>query len=607
MKHRYINILLPLVLSTAVSCSGFLDEINPTGLTNVMETEALLEANANGMYYSAFFNCDDYVEKFCAASGLWQYGGTGSTVCSQTRFTSSHFFTVYSDNASNDNAFSRANTAVRKANLLITNIKDSPVDETYKLEIEAEARFYRGVVLFFLVRNWGDIPLWTAPPTPQNATYCERVHFCQVYEQIIADLEYAEAHMRAPERVKAITPQQPRPNKYAATAYLSSVYVTIGSLLAHPDDNFWDETRADRVPDFSFCEVSSPDDAYKKALSYAEKLIPESENHDPGCQYALLEKFGDLFRHEPGFSRNGYDSWINPEQIFIYSNSVTSSNSLTFSRNTLPNYCPGTASESVTSTNYGRTRPNRFIFQKWCETYPGAFGTSSGLTEIYASSSDPRVNATFYCKRLVLGDGSVLDMYPLSASRSKAYGFPYLKKYWASDFVGYTSSANLCYMRLPEVYFNAAEAAAWLGDEPLARKYIEVIHKRARHSVEDGDEDAEQPTWEGRTFADKDELMTAIFWERTFELLGEGHEFMDSHRFGATWFAKNIARPLNDHIMRKEQASMFNGTWFAGEQRRIYVEDPVELRKSLIVTLPYSETSSNAAISSVANDFWWGI
>lgn len=604
MKRYFIIALSAFALA---SCS-FLEEINPTGVTKVLDNEAILESNANGLYANPLMFSCSFLENYGAASGLWIFGQPGTPVKTSSDYTSCHRFTVYSTHQYNKENFNYFYLSAGRANMLIDNLKRSPVSEDYKRELVAEARFVRAVSYFWIVRVFGDAPLRIDAPTSDNASYCPRAPYYEIYAQIIEDLKFAEENMRTPERMEQIAPTQCRPNKFAATAYLSSVYVTIGSLLSHPDDNFWNTDKPERLPNFEACGIKNAKDAYTKALECAERLIPESETHDPQCRYALVDKYSDLFQYTDDFSRSGYNSYKNPEQIFVYSMTRAASTTITYSRNTLPKCCPGTAAATnTTAGNWGRTRPTRFIHQKWARTYPGKYGTGDFKT-IVQECADPRMEAALYCKPFQNGVGETVTMYPYSTAGNQASFAPYLKKYWCTDYTGTTSNASVHYMRLPEVYFNAAEAAAYLEREDLARKYIECIHARARRSVPDGQPAASQPKWsDEKTFASPEELITAIFWERQFELLGENQEYMDTHRFGATWLSENIAKPLNDFLMEPANSKLFGQFYDGTAAFRVYEENPAELRKSLLSPIPLDEIDTNAAIENNSNDFWWGM
>lgn len=625
MKYsRYILMVLAFVCS---SCAGFLDEKQTTGLsTSGYASEQMLESNILGIIESfsgTWGFTGEPAEFFSISSGLTHWAG--SSRLGKPKWDACFDFTQYSTTEVNNWFFEKIYNGITCCNTLIANLPDSPVDEAYKLDIKAEALFYRAVLYFAAVRIWGDLPLRLDRITVESSTNCPRSHFSEVYRQIVEDLEFAQANMRTPQEVQAMGSTVPRPNRYAATAYLSSVYVTIGSLLAHPDDNFWDPGKPGRTPDFTDIGIADSQDAYLKALECAERIIPESDTYDSRCQYRLLYKFSDLFQFTPEFSRDGYTAWNNPEQIFVLTFSPTSSAVSYMADRVLPRYPAGTrqTDPDKSSGNQGRWRPNRWVFQKWCETYPGEQETVKFRGQdvtLYMNSSDPRMDATLYyhtyetCRPEAFPEGYTL--YPKvlnvriesSDDGDKRQWTPYFKKYWSYSFNFDTGDHDFYMMRFAEVYLNAAEAAAAVGNTQKAMDYIGVLHARARRSVADGQQPSAMPDWTGRTFSSQEELLTAIFWERIFELYGEGHEWNETHRHGAQWIVDNICIPKNAFINdRYENRYIVDETDSCIYPKGFrYTTDATQTRKGLLASFPYNETLYNKAISSVEdqNDFF---
>lgn len=89
-------------------------------------------------------------------------------------------------------------------------------DESYKNRLIGEARFLRAVNYFFLVRGWGDVPI-------QEIDLVERAPASQVYEYIIADLQYAIDHL--PIKSAYASRDLGRATKGAAQGLLSKVYL----------------------------------------------------------------------------------------------------------------------------------------------------------------------------------------------------------------------------------------------------------------------------------------------------------------------------------------------------------------------------------------------
>ena len=202
---------------------------------------------------------------------------------------------------------------------------------------------------------------------------------------------------------------------------------------------------------------------------------------------------------------------------------------------------------------------------------------------------------------------------------------PFFKKYLDPTYDANSGRADFYLMRYAEVYLIAAEAAANLSVQPMDRNwqkaftYVENIHARARRSVADGEPEAEWPKWEeDRFLADKnptESLVNAIFWERVYELYGEGHEFWDTHRMGATWLSENIAQPIVDFLLQPEQ--QFDSPTAAAPGTNSYcmrlygsntppqITSATDLRGSLLLEFPQKEIANNHAITieDAANDF----
>ncbi len=611
-------------LSAALSCS-FLDEKMTTGVREVYDTEQALEANLRGIIApidgSASWTGEPH-EKIFSGSGVVHWSMMESvTRLTSTDWTAALSFTAASSNATACSFFANHYIGIDRCNTLLAALPDSPVSEDYKTRVGAEARFYRGFYYFNVVRFWGDAPL-RLEPSSVSGTSSPRVKYDRLYVQAIRDFEYAAENMRTASQLASEVPGESRPDRYAAVAYLSTVWLTIGSLLSHPDDNFWNPDKEGRAPDFSDLEAFSgfsfplsagdyraaAETAYREALRYAEMLIPESASHAADCTYRLCDNSGDLYRWSRDFhDKWGNDSWSLPERIFAFSITPYASNAY-LPKRTLPAYVGGTNNFVKTDGNAGRQRPDRWLFQKWCETYPGKKGTGDAA-DIYVSSSDPRLDVTMYHTSYFNNNTQQnRGIYPRNLNRpDHYYGMPYFRKYFSPEYDYNAGFADLYLMRLTQVYLNAAEAAAFIGETDKAYAYIETLHARARRT-RDG---ATQPQWTNGQFPTTEKLIDAIVWERIFELCAEGgHEWFDTHRFGAGWLVENISKPKNAFLRLKEQSDRENygrngrsyRDLYYGEDFQ-YTEDPAEARKGLLLAFPSTELNYNTEIESGENDY----
>ena len=616
---KNINIILSLtVLLLGVSSCGFLDEDMSVKYkdSEIYGSEEALESAVLGCY-EAFaksgFMVDTCNEYFQPGSTLVHWGRTsGRLTDAAKRYVDCLSLTQFSRNSKNYQAFSSLYTTVYKCNKLIEALKDSPVGDEYKDQIEAEAKFIRAQAYFYIVRRWGNSPLHIDVPKTIGSTNLPRSPFWQIYGQVLSDLDYAEENMRTyEEQIQINSVGTGRVCRNAATAAKSIVYLTIGTLLAHSDadDNFWTCTNEEVFEGFTtYCQIPDAKTAFEKALACAEEVLPESST--TGSPYRLANQYADLFKWE-----NPEDFHLSERIFCLISTNEMASNS-TLAMWSLPRYYMDTAN----GNSFGRFRPSRFLFQKWCDTYGGVKGTSKNTKDIYVSSGDPRMDAAFIYSTY---PGSGMWENPCYPGESSVFCYqndytrplPYYKKYYDPKYNCTAGYADLYLIRLAEIYLVAAEACANLCESPSdtygqkSIDYVNVILRRARNLGES--QAAEPQDWTTASVEDKDDLILKIFWERCFELCGEQHEWYDTHRMGATWFGQNVTTPANAFLYEPEQedfkdvadeAIPGHRTLFYGEpafgDKKIYPELKADVRKGLLCAFPNDEIVYNTALSA---------
>ena len=253
------------------------------------------------------------------------------------------------------------------------------------------------------------------------------------------------------------------------------------------------------------------------------------------------------------------------------------------------------------ASNPGLIRPCRYVFQRWARTY-GGNTRNEGTDIFYTSCNDPRLDASY-----------IYNSYEATATeRGERYDAPkevsiypakngsdqcYFKKYFFPQFDQDAGYADYHLLRLPEMYYIAAEACAQLGETGAqgldAYGYIDVIHARARASAE---EPSEKPAWTRGEFSTTEELVTEIFWERVYEMGGEGHEWFDSHRLGAKWVLENLNEPLHSFLQEPGQSSYRNTYWYGRGFELTLTLDNV--RNCLMCDYPKYEILYNQALTS---------
>lgn len=139
-------------------------------------------------------------------------------------------FSYVADNDDISRVWNSMYAAINASNIVINRVSKITMDETLKTQYLAEAHFLRALSYFYGVRLWGDLPLVTTEVTAISEVDIARSPIADVYDVIIADLEFAGEHL-------AIANQNGRARKGAAKALLAKVYLTrASSVAAKPDD-----------------------------------------------------------------------------------------------------------------------------------------------------------------------------------------------------------------------------------------------------------------------------------------------------------------------------------------------------------------------------------
>lgn len=105
-------------------------------------------------------------------------------------------FTTQSNNPLVNSMWSDHYNGIQQCNMVIDRAADINIDESMKRRLVAEAKFLRALMYFNLVRSFGDVPLVTKEIKDFQEGYdYGREPMDRVYEQIVADLQAAEADL----------------------------------------------------------------------------------------------------------------------------------------------------------------------------------------------------------------------------------------------------------------------------------------------------------------------------------------------------------------------------------------------------------------------------
>lgn len=258
------------------SCKKFLTEkpysfLTPTNFyqTSADATAALVGV-FSGLQAQAYYGRTVWIISENSADMLYPAAGNSDrTTLYQGTYTAS--------NGEITNWWVSSYKMIKAANDVILHVPGINMDTTARNNIVGNACFLRGMAYFDLVRSFGDLPLVTAPVVGGSdpSLYAPRTASSKVYQQIISDLQYAEAHCLAENKISS--GNKGMVSSGAASAMLARVYLTRASTsFADPADN-------------------------QNALAECNKVINSG-------LYSLLPNYPDIFN---------CDKKYGPEHIFL--------------------------------------------------------------------------------------------------------------------------------------------------------------------------------------------------------------------------------------------------------------------------------------------------
>lgn len=218
-------ILILFLLAVLFSCKdSFLEEKPESFLSpeNAFVTYEDFTASVNNLYYLVrleFFNRDDLK--------VFDYLFGTDIVFPGQPTTSRHANMAAAYDPTSSIPATHWNTLykiVSEANVILSRLDDSELTSEQKKEMEAKARFFRGLSYRTLAYLFGGVPISTEEVTEPKTDFV-RASREEVLEQVISDLEFAS------ENLKNITDvRDGEVNDLAARHLLSEVYLAVGEF-----------------------------------------------------------------------------------------------------------------------------------------------------------------------------------------------------------------------------------------------------------------------------------------------------------------------------------------------------------------------------------------
>jgi starch-binding outer membrane protein, SusD/RagB family len=211
-----------------VSCSkSFLEKTPASSLTtgNYYKTATDAENGLTGVYFSLVNGNFYYYDNF-----MNEDGRSDNCYVNGDNVTAEHpieNFTLTSSNTNIQRDWQELFADVLSANTVLDNVPgiDDPVwtGTNRKAQIIGEAKFLRANAYYWLVTEWGDVPLLLSATNGGNY-YPARNPAADVYAQIISDLKYADSVLGP----QPYNQQIGRATKGAADALLAKTYAQMG-------------------------------------------------------------------------------------------------------------------------------------------------------------------------------------------------------------------------------------------------------------------------------------------------------------------------------------------------------------------------------------------
>ena len=217
-----------IILSSGIlftSCDDFLDEQNPNTITDK----------------TFWVSEDDFTKGLMAAYNSLQSSNVMGGGNATTGHVKSDIVTpnpwgstqleIHNHYTSDVNSFVSGKwhqlyTGIFRANQVLEHLQEVDLPESFEVNIEAEARFLRGVFYFWLASNYnnGSIIIHTSIPKNTEDYYKPLSSKDEVYDFIIEDLKYAQDNLPT----SRTTEQLGRATWGAATAKLGKLYLYEG-------------------------------------------------------------------------------------------------------------------------------------------------------------------------------------------------------------------------------------------------------------------------------------------------------------------------------------------------------------------------------------------
>ena len=540
MKKR--NLIKTLIASLMISSCNLLDDYKP------------LDYISDAQLWNDPALIDGYLRQCYSELTFYNECSPGVTLTNYTNMQTNP--TVFADEALNISKATWLNflfwndaypwwgyETIRKLNIFIERLKDSPIADELKVPREGEARFLRAFAYFNMVKRYGGVPLILKSLSLENSTeeelFPKRAKEEEIYQFIIDEVDWITENNVLPKKYDAS--DLGRPTRYAALALKSRAALYAGSIAKYTTEKgLNDLIKPSGV-------VGIPADKatyfYEESFKASDEIIRESghalfKKYNDGTKEGYIKTYRQLFMEEDNeeviFSERfdgvdgrahsrdmwecpmGYDGWSKGQMSCVYPAFVDAYENMNGNDRTLDSFDDN---QEYTIKQILGDKDPRFAASIYTEG------------DYYEDPLLP--NTLHYYKQLILPNGDILSegyhegfsvvgfcAAQIDGWRRVETPFGVLKyldntanAYYARSDMG-RSNTDFIVFRLGEIYLNRAEAAYELKKgNPLGD--INEIRSRV-----------------GMPNLSADELnIETIQRERQVELAFEGPRFFDIRRW----------------------------------------------------------------------------
>ena len=512
MKKLIVAILVSFTLFGLAGCNSNVLNVNPKNAysgQNVWSNINLAKSFVNQQY-----------QVLPVMEGVWSRG-TGMNWASVSadcyiRFNYNNASVIRKGQVAPDNesgfadigTWNRFWNTIRHCNVFFKNINGIKGENALKKRLTGEIHFLRAWSYFELIKRYGGVPIITKV-FKLGGNYSEkRSTYDQCTKFIVADLDSAASDLP----VSYSSKNWGRATKGAALGLKARVLLFDASALNNPNN---DMAKWQKAADAAKAVIDMGTYQLYQGKNYSDIFL---KNHTSGIIFARPHNsdpnYNNIGIHMQTIEApNGYHGWTthSPSQNLVNAFPMKNGKSIT---DPTSGYDPSHPYQNRGPRFYADILHNNEMFYgRKTEFYQGGKDSPQGI-DAWNASLTGYATMKFFDQSISLSSGTFSTTeYPL--------------------------------IRLPEMYLNYAEAEYHLGNESVARQYVNKLRERPSLNLPD------LPS----TLTGSD-LLAAIRNERRLDLCFEGHHYFDLLRWKLAMTKLNGS--LNGVVITKNSNGTFS-------------------------------------------------